>query len=94
MMRLAIDGSRHNGLYRVDCECGANWSGEAPTDRHGGFGPALPIAECVAHIDLEHKGEPMDIRFSHRFDRWLLQYWERVSAVQNPAGMPAVGRRV
>ena len=87
MMKLAIDGSKYNGMYRVDCECGDNWSGTGTTEIGGGFSPALPIAECVAHMKLVHPdAQSPDIRFSTRFEGWLEYYWQRVSYVQSVHG--------
>jgi len=81
-MKLSIDGSDHNGLYRVSCECGDSWSGEALRDVYCGFNPALPVAECVVHMRLVHPTLWLDIRFSSRFSGWLEKYWRSTSSVR------------
>ena len=78
-MKMAIDGSRHTGLYSVDCECGGGWTGVTEKDRYRIYSPALPIAECVAHVDVAHPGAELDVRFNSYFQQWLMAYWERVS---------------
>lgn len=89
-MKMAIDGSGGDGTYRVDCECGEFWRGHGQADLGHGFSPALPIAECVAHIKLAHPEERPDIRFSDKFQAWLLRYWSRASLMQ--ASALTVGR--
>lgn len=79
MLKLAIDGSKLSGHYRVDCECGEHWSGVGDQVDRNVVSPALPIAECVAHMRLAHPQLEPDIRFSARFSDWLIQYWERSS---------------
>lgn len=78
-MKMAIDGNASLGRYRVECECGTNWSGETPAELGTGFSPALPVAECIVHMRLEHPDFRPDIRFSKRFEEWLARYWDRES---------------
>lgn len=80
MMRLAFDGSQRTGTYRVDCECGTNWSGQAEPAGVRTWSPALPVAESIVHMRLTHDGDSPELRFTHRFSDWLEQYWEKVNA--------------
>lgn len=75
-MKLAIDGNQTSGRYRVDCECGDNWSGQGELCFGSARCPALAIAEVVVHMKLVHDGEFFDLRFSERFRGWLSHYWE------------------
>ncbi len=77
MFKLNIDGAKHTGCYRVDCECGNHWSGQGVAINSYSWSPALPIAEAVAHMKLEHAQGLIELRFSARFEVWLLDYWER-----------------
>lgn len=81
--KVAIDGNKLTGHYRVDCECGDNWSGMGNRYGIGLWSPALPIAEAVAHHHLVHDGDGVDLQWTERFSAWLLQYWEHVSAIQS-----------
>jgi hypothetical protein len=74
-MRLTIDGTFSNGVYRVDCECGTHWSGRAHP-YGAAWSPALPIAEATVHVKLNHEGEQLELRFLRRFEEWLEKYWE------------------
>lgn len=78
-MKVAIDGDRVVGLYRVDCECGDSWQGDAERLTESHFSPALPVAEAVAHIRLCHEGDQLDVRFSTKFSDWLVGHWDHVS---------------
>lgn len=77
-MKIAIDGHRLSGLYRVDCECGDTWRGEGERLPELAFSPALPIAECVAHFRLCHEEKLLEVRFSEKFSQWLVSHWEHV----------------
>lgn len=79
MFKLVIDGSKDTGQYRVDCECGDNWSGVGQESSGSAFGPALPIAECVVHMKLTHPEHRPDLYFTLRFEAWLQHYWEVLS---------------
>ena len=79
MMKLAIDGSLAMGTYRVDCECGDTWHGQAENIGRLEWSPALPIAECVVHMKLVHPELGLDIRFSERFRQWLVRYWDQTN---------------
>jgi hypothetical protein len=78
-MKVAIDGQRVVGLYRVDCECGGTWRGDAERSTPNHFSPALPVAEAVAHMRMCHPEELLDVRFSEKFSEWLVSHWEYVS---------------
>jgi len=78
MKTVAFDGNSTNGSYRVDCECGTNWSGQAEPAGVRSWSPALPVAECVVHMRLAHQSELPIIRFTTRFNDWHQQYWEHV----------------
>jgi hypothetical protein len=78
-MKIAIDGSEHTGRYRVDCECGVNWSGRGHEDRVLTWSPILPIAETIVHFKLTHEFTLMDLRFSDRFRAWLHTAWETLN---------------
>jgi len=96
MIQLAIDGRRVTGKYRVDCECGQHWTGDAERIGAVNFNPALPIAESIAHMHMCHPDQGIDIRFSELFVEWLKHYWERASLRQMAAGQPtnpAIGSR-
>jgi len=86
MLRLDIDGSAHTGTYRVVCDCGTIWTGRGEAIGAVNFSPALPIAECVVHIKMCHKGSLQDLRFSDRFSAWLTAYWEREGLRRMRAG--------
>jgi hypothetical protein len=75
-VKIAIDGSKATGRYRVDCECGSSWTGQGEMLGIVSYSPALPIAECVVHRRLEHPDLSQDIRFSARFSDWLHSYWD------------------
>ncbi len=77
--RLTIDGAAHSGGYRVDCECGDNWSGIGERIGEHNHSPALPIAECVVHVRLCHSVAELDLRFTSRFESWLEHYWNSVN---------------
>lgn len=79
MMAMAIDGAQGTGRYRVDCECGQNWSGQCERFGAASYTPALPIAECVVHLRMCHEGGTPNLRFSLRFEQWLTHYWELMS---------------
>jgi hypothetical protein len=79
MMKLAIDGTSLTGMYRVDCECGDHWSGDTHEVEHAPRCPAMPIAECIAHMRLCHPDNEPDIRFSRSFTDWLQRFWEHYS---------------
>jgi hypothetical protein len=76
MIKLMIDGSQHTGAYRVDCECGDNWSGKGEYTNPYLRNPALPIAECVVHMKLTHLEGVADVKWTGRFGEWLTHYWE------------------
>jgi hypothetical protein len=75
-VKIAIDGSKATGRYRVDCECGTSWTGEGEMLGIMQFSPALPVAETVVHMRLEHPEQELDARFSARFNSWLAAYWD------------------
>jgi hypothetical protein len=79
MVKIAIDGSKATGHYRVDCECGDRWSGQGEPLLFGRWNPALPIAECIVHMKLEHPEGTPELRFAQRFSEWLQQYWQDAS---------------
>jgi len=81
-MKIAIDGNTHTGNYKCECECGSTWIGQGEPIGAVNFSPALPIAEAVVHMKLQHPTIPLDLRWSHRFTAWLLHYWERASLRQ------------
>lgn len=76
MMKMGIDGSNIAGYYRVDCECGTSWQGQTERFVKANWSPALPVAECVVHMKLEHSGHQLHIAFSEQFREWLVHYWE------------------
>jgi hypothetical protein len=88
MMKIAIDGNAHTGNYRCDCECGSHWIGQGEPIGPVNFSPALPIAEAIVHMKLQHPTVPLDLRHSHRFNEWLLSYWERASLRMAASGHP------
>ena len=77
--RLLIDGSAHTGTYRVTCDCAATRSGRGEAIGAVNWSPALPVAECVVHMKLEHSGAFLDLQFTERFREWLASYWERAN---------------
>jgi len=79
MIQLAIEGRRDVGRYTVECECGSKWSGWGERDYTDHFSPALPIAEVVAHMQMEHPECRPDVRFGPLFRDWLIQHWELAS---------------
>jgi hypothetical protein len=90
MVKLSIDGSKHTGAYRVECECGDHWSGQAENQGRFDFCPALPIAEAVVHMKLQHPEGLIDLRFTARFTDWLHRFWE-VESLREATGI-RVGR--
>jgi hypothetical protein len=78
-MKLRIDGATHTGTYRVVCECQDTWTGQGEAIGAVNWSPALPIAECCAHMKIAHPMVSMDVEFSERFRDWLLSYWERAT---------------
>jgi len=81
MVTLTIDGARHSGTYQVTCQCGASWTGQGETLNAYSWSPAAPIAECVAHMKLDHPQGMTDLVFTERFEAWLLDYWRRMKVV-------------
>lgn len=81
--KIAIDGNKLTGHYRVDCECGDNWSGMGKRYGIGLWSPAIAIAEAVAHQQLTHDGDGIDVQWTIRYSDWLLQYWEHVSTIES-----------
>lgn len=81
--KIAIDGNKLNGHYRVDCECGDNWSGIGKRYGLAMWSPAGPIAEAVAHQHMTHDGDGIDVQWTVRFSQWLLQYWEFTSTLES-----------
>ncbi len=90
---LTVDGSHHSGNYRVDCLCGTTWSGQGEAMPRWGYSPALPVAECVAHMKLAHPDLSMDLRFTSRFEVWLTNHWRRVARTDR-IRTPATGGRL
>lgn len=76
-MKMAIDGNANTGAYRGDCECGFAWNGQALSDVMGGWSPAYPVAESIVHMKLAHPDQLLDLRFSERMKRWMIDYWTR-----------------
>jgi len=79
MVRLNIDGARHSGNYRCDCECGASWHGQGESVTGHSWSPALPIAECMVHLREQHPKAQFDLGFSERFRLWLVSYWDEAT---------------
>jgi hypothetical protein len=77
--RITIDGASHTGGYRCDCDCGTTWNGRAESTGVADYSPALPVAEAVVHMQMNHKGAFLDLSFTARFREWLTSYWERCS---------------
>ncbi len=78
MKKIAIDGTKMSGRYRVDCECGMSCQGRAGRATKV-RSPALPVAEAVAHMELSHPDEQMDLVFSRMFVDWMMQYWGQMT---------------
>lgn len=89
-MKIAIDG-KTSGLYRGDCECGFSWHGTGERHFDGFHSPALPIAEGVVHFRMCHPNDRFDMRFSQRFEEWLVAYWQRGDAL-NGLGQATMAR--
>lgn len=75
-MTVSIDGSVKTGRYRCECECGATWNGKGELLGRWWFSPALPVAEAVVHMRIEHPVKLLEVRFTERFGRWLENHWE------------------
>lgn len=75
-IKMVVHGSYQRGRYIVECECGQKWEGRGITDALMNFSPALPIAETVVHMKLEHPVELQELRFTESFRAWLHHYWE------------------
>lgn len=78
MVQLTIDGARHSGGYRVDCDCNESWTGRGAWEPGDNFNPAAPVAWAAIHARLLHPGERVDLRFTERFSAWLEHYWTRM----------------
>lgn len=76
MITLVVDGSGDTGAYRVECYCGDVWTGRGELSPDTSWSPAMPIAECVVHVNLEHPEEQINIRWTPDFEKWLQHYWE------------------
>lgn len=88
MTSLRIDGRHQTGRYHVNCRCGVEWSGFGVQQGIDTWNPSLPIAEAVAHHQLDHDPhEYLNVDFSPTFRRWLLQYWEDVTRRSTAAAM-------
>jgi hypothetical protein len=79
MTRITIDGSRDLHTYRVRCDCGDIWHGTAELITPDEANPALPIAETIVHMRLQHNAAFLDVRFTQRFALWLESYWEHAN---------------
>jgi hypothetical protein len=79
MLKVEIDGSSHTGTYRVKCACETYWNGQGEATGDLSWSPALPIAEAVVHMRLQHGGTRADLDLSDRFKAWLQVYWEQAS---------------
>lgn len=89
MLAVGIDGSAHTGTYRIECQCGTAWGGRAELFGRVNYSPALPIAEVVVHAKMAHGGVKVDMRFSSKFEDWLVRYWEREGLRRERAGEKA-----
>jgi hypothetical protein len=85
-IQLRVDGAKHTGTYRVECECGDTWGGQGEPIGAVNWSPALPIAECCVHVKMLHPNAGLDLQFSERFRDWLLSYWERANLRLAAAG--------
>jgi hypothetical protein len=79
VQEIHIHGEYMTGLYRVECRCGAAWTGEARRYGVVFYSPAMPVAESVVHCLEEHKGQRPYVTFSPAFTNWLVQHWEQVN---------------
>jgi len=77
--RIIIDGAAHSGGYRCQCDCGTVWHGRGESMGVADYSPALPVAEAVVHMKMNHPGAFLDVAFTERFRGWLTNYWERCS---------------
>ena len=90
MVRLSIDGARHTGNYRCECECGFAWTGQGEAITTYSWAPAMPVAECVLHIRDQHPRSQYDLSFTEHFTDWLVGYWHTANAriAARPAALP------
>lgn len=90
-VRIRIDGNQSLGTYRVECQCGQHWTGDADRPADQIPNPAAPVAEVVVHMRLAHSGELLDLQFSQRFRLWLEAYWRSLSDLRSRSWRGAAG---